>query len=166
MRILTLDNQCYEMNELPNEIDELRFSILDNSNPEDVDYYFIPLIFLESFTAPSAVLKIGDHQLQIPLDWQVLIGDPEIGDLEIVPVSSISERGIKAFCSNPISTFKPEFNDVNIVDIYSDVKWYFPKLKTGQLLSVPLHNGPQPMCAYFAKEISRAQSIVDVSDVW
>jgi hypothetical protein len=135
MRILTLDNQCYEMNELPNEIDELRFSILDNSNPEDVDFFFIPLIFLESFTAPSAVLKIGEHQIQIPLDWQVLIGDPE-------------------------------FIDVNIVDIYSDVKWYFPKLKTGQMLSVPLTNGPSPICAFFAKEISRAQSMVNVGDVW
>ena len=166
MRILTLDNECFEMNELPDEIDELRFSILDNSNPEDVDFYFIPLVFLESFTAPSAVLQIGKYNLQIPLDWQILIGDPEIGDLEIVPVSSISERGFQAFCSNPMSTFKPEFLNVNITDIYSDVKWYFPKIKTGQMLSVPLTEGKAPICAYFAKEISRAQSIVNVGDVW
>lgn len=166
MRILTLENQCFEMNELPDEIDELRFSILDNSNPEDADFFFIPLIFLESFTAPSAVLSVGKHTIQMPLDWQVLIGDPEIGDLEIVPISSISERGFKAFCSNPVSTFRPEFLEINITDIYSDVKWYFPKIKTGQLLSVPLTNGPSPLCAYFAKEISRAQSIVNVGDVW
>ena len=166
MRILTLENTCYEMNELPDEIDELRFSILDNSNPEDADFFFIPLIFLESFTAPSAVLKVAGATIQMPLDWQVLIGDPEIGDLEIVPISSISERGFKAFCSNPLSTFRPEFLDINITDIYSDVKWYFPKIKTGQLLSVPLTNGPNPICAYFAKEINRAQSIVDVGHVW
>ena len=162
MRILTLENQCFEMNELPNEIDELRFSILDNSNPEDVDFYFIPLIFLESFTAPSAVLKIGNHQIQIPLDWQVLIGDPEIGDLEIVPVSSISERGFKAFCSNPISTFRPEFIDVNIVDIYSDVKWYFPKMKNGQLLTVPLSEEVNPPCVFFVKEVSRQSEVLQL----
>lgn len=166
MRILTLENECFEMNELPNEIDELRFAILDNSNPEDVDFFFVPLIFLESFTAPSAVLRVGDKEIQMPLDWQVLIGDPEIGDLEIVPIASISERGFKAFSSNPLGSFRPEFKDVNITDIYSDVRWYFPKIKTGQLLAVPLENKPNSMCVYFAKEISRAQSIVDVTSIW
>ena len=26
---------------------------------------------------------------------------------------------------------------VNIIDIYSDVKWFFPKLKQGQILAIP-----------------------------
>ena len=41
IRILTLDNQHYDLNQLPDEVDELRFAILDNSNPVDPDYYFI-----------------------------------------------------------------------------------------------------------------------------
>jgi hypothetical protein len=27
---------------------------------------------------------------------------------------------------------------VEIVNIYQDVRWYFPKMKNGQLLTVPL----------------------------
>ena len=46
MRILTLENTAYEMNDIPDEVDDLRFAILDNSNPADPDYFFIPLIFL------------------------------------------------------------------------------------------------------------------------
>ena len=46
MRILTLENEFYNLETLPDEIDDLRFAILDNSNPQNVDYHYIPLIFL------------------------------------------------------------------------------------------------------------------------
>lgn len=32
MYILTLENTAYEMNEIPDEVDDLRFAILDNSD--------------------------------------------------------------------------------------------------------------------------------------
>ena len=60
MRILTLDNTTYDLDHLPEEVDDMRFAILDNSNPAEPDYHFIPLIFLESFNAPALVLRIGD----------------------------------------------------------------------------------------------------------
>jgi len=67
MRILTLDNQHYDLDHLPEEVDDMRFAILDNSNPADPDYHFIPLIFLESFNSPALVLRIGDNT---SADWR------------------------------------------------------------------------------------------------
>ena len=58
MRILTLDNEPFELDHLPEEVDDMRFAIFDNSDPKDPDYHYIPLIFLESFTAPALVLRI------------------------------------------------------------------------------------------------------------
>jgi hypothetical protein len=55
---------------------------------------------------------------------------------------------------------------VEIVDIYQDVKWYFPKLKPGQMLAIPLTKDPEPLCAYFIKDISRQSEVVDYSKVW
>ena len=50
MNILTLDNKPFELNVLPDEVDDaMRFAILDNSNPKDPDFFWVPLIFLESF---------------------------------------------------------------------------------------------------------------------
>ena len=49
MRILTLDNRPYDLDHLPEEVDDMRFAILDNSDPANPDYHYIPLIFLESF---------------------------------------------------------------------------------------------------------------------
>ena len=150
------------MNEVPDEVEDLRFCILDNSNPKDPDYFFIPLIFLESFNSPALVLKIGDDIIRMPVDWQILIGENDLGDLEVVPLTSINDRGFSAFCFNPISSFKPTFGQIEIVDIYQDVKWYFPKLKPGQLLAVPLEAGVEkPLCAYFVKDISRQSEVVD-----
>lgn len=167
MRILTLENTAHDMNEIPEEVDDLRFCVLDNSDPKDPDYFFIPLIFLESFNSPALVLKIGTSTIKMPIDWQLLIGEPDLGDLEVVPLTSINDRGFSVFTFNPLGSFRPEFQPVEVVDIYQDVKWYFPKLKPGQMLAVPLDAGTEkPMCAFFVKDISRQSEIVNYSKVW
>jgi len=166
MRILTLDNVAYEMDEIPDEVEDLRFCVFDNSDPKDPDYYYIPLIFLESFNSPALVLKIGNNTVKMPVDWQLLIGEPDLGDLEVVPLTSINDRGFSVFCFNPRTSFRPEFMQVEIIDIYQDVKWYFPKLKPGQMLAVPLNNGEEPLCAYFVKDISRQSEVVNYTKAW
>lgn len=167
MFILNLEtNEPYDLTELPEEIEDLRFAIMDNSNPSSVDYYYIPLIFLESFNSPALVLKVGENIIKMPVDWQILIGEPDHGDLETLPLTSINDRGFKAFQFNPLSSFRPDFLPIEIVDIYHDVTWYAPRLKNGQFLCVPIDEGPQPRCVYFVKEISRNCEIVDYSQVF
>lgn len=161
MKILTLENKYFNLENLPEEIDDLRFAILDNSNPQNVDYHYIPLIFLESFNSPALVLRVGDITIKMPLDWQILIGEPDFGDLEIVPLTSINDRGFKAFEFNPLSGFRPSFLDIEIVDVYHDVTWYAPRLRNGQLLCVPIDDHHKPRCIYFVKEVSRNCEIVD-----
>ena len=166
MRILTLDNTSYNMDEIPDEVEDLRFCVLDNSDPKDPDYFFIPLIFLESFNSPALVLNINNNLIKMPVDWQMLIGEPDLGDLEVVPLTSINDRGFSAFSFNPRSSFRPSFYKVEIVDIYQDVKWYFPKLKPGQMLAIPLTEGDNPECVYFVKDISRQSEVLDYQKAW
>jgi hypothetical protein len=167
MRILTLKNISFDLNELPEEVEEdTRFSVLDNSTPSDPDFFFIPLIFLESFNAPAVVLSIGGHEVQMPLDWSMIVGDKECGmDPEVLPLTSINERGFDAFVFNPIKGFKPEYMPIEIVNIYQDVKWYFPKMKNNQLLTVPIREGSNPPCAFFCKEISRQSEVLQLDKV-
>lgn len=164
MRILNLEtNSHYNLETLPEEIDDLRFAILDNSNPGNVDYHYIPLIFLESFNAPALVLNIGGSIIKMPVDWQILIGEKDHGDLETLPLTSINDRGFNAFEFNPLTAFSPSFQPIEIIDIYHDVTWYAPRLKNGQFLCVPIDDGEKPRCVYFVKEISRNCEIVDFS---
>ena len=166
MRILTLENTAFEMNELPDEVDDLRFAILDNSDPNNPDYFFIPLIFLESFNSPAMVLQVGNSTIRLPIDWKILIGEKEVGDLEMLNLSSLNDRGFNAFGFNPLSDNMHHYYPINIVDLYSDVKWYFPILKQGQILAIPLELGEKPRCIYAAKEINRQNEIVDISKAW
>ena len=163
MKILTLENRGYDLNKMPDQIeDDIRFSVLDNSDPKDPDFFFIPLIFLESFNSPAMVLEIGGHEVTMPLDWCIAVGDPMAdNDLEILPLTSLNDRGFQAFCFNPISGSMFDFLDIKITNFYNDVKWYFPKTKNGQLLSIPLTDGPKPLCAFFIKEISRQSELID-----
>ena len=162
MKILTLDNQAFDLNNLPDEVDDgMRFAVLDNSNPDEPDFFFQPLIFLESFNAPAVVLKIGKNEIEMPLDWSIVVGCRESGnDLEVVPLTSLTDRGFDCFVFNPLSDYKFNFRDVQITNIYMDLKWYFPKMKNGQILAVPLDTGIKPPCAYFVKEISRQSEII------
>ena len=167
MRILTLNNRSFDLNDLPEEVDEdTRFSVLDNSNPNDPDFFFMPLIFLESFNSPAILLNIGGYEVQMPLDWCMVVGDKECGlDPEVLPLTSINERGFDAFCFNPIDGFRANFLPIEIVNIYQDVKWYFPKMKNGQLLATPLSSSEKPSCAYFVKEISRQSEIIHLDRI-
>jgi hypothetical protein len=166
MKILILDNIAYDLETLPDEVDDLRFAILDNSDPSDPDYHYIPLIFLESFNSPALVLQIGEYRIKMPLDWQILIGEPDVGDLEMLPLTAINDRGFKAFQFNPINSFRPSFPNIEIIDVYPDVAWHTPILKNGQMLCVPLSEDPEPECVYFVKDVSRNCEIVDYNKAW
>ena len=163
MNILTLENQSFNLNQLPDEVDDtMRFSVLDNSNPQDPDFFFNPLIFLESFNSPAAVIEIDGNQLTMPLDWCIAVGCSDAGsDLEVLPLTSLNERGFEAYLFNPLSSYQPAFGKIEIVNFYNDVKWYFPKMKNGQLLSVPISEGKEPLCAFFVKDISRQCEVID-----
>ena len=167
MKILTLDNRTYKLEKIPEWVDEnLRFAVLDNSNPDEPDFFYIPLIFLESFNAPAAVLEIGPHKIKMPLDWKMVVGEAEQGELHVLPITSLNDRGFEAFTFNPLTSAKPDFYPIDIVDIYQEVKWYFPKIKSGQILCVPLETKKNPICAYFVKDISRQCEQIDYSEVW
>jgi len=166
MRILTLENHAYELDHLPEEIDDMRFAIFDNSDPVNPDHHYIPLIFLESFNSPALVLRVGEYSIRMPMDWQILIGESDLGDLEMLPLTSINDRGFRAFEFNPLTSFRPSFPDIEILDVYHDVTWYAPKLRNGQMLAVPLSDESEPPCVYFVKDISRNCEIVNYQKAW
>jgi hypothetical protein len=162
MNILTIENTTFSLNNLPDEVDDsTRFGVLDNSNTQEPDFFFVPLIFLESFNSPAMVLKIGNREVTMPLDWCIAVGDGSCAaNIEIIPLTSLNDRGFDALVYNPLTSFRLEFHPIEIVNFYNDIKWYFPKVKSGQLLATPLAPGSEPDCAYFVKEVSRQSEII------
>jgi hypothetical protein len=167
MKILTLENEAFSLTNMPDELEEeVQFAVLDNSDPKEPDFFFIPLIFLESFNAPAMVLEINGKEIMMPIDWHLAVGDSTSGnDLEVLPLTSINDRGFEAFLFNPLSSYKFDFGSIKVTNFYKDVKWYFPKTKNGQLLAIPLTDGPKPLCAYFIKDISRQSEVIDYTNL-
>jgi hypothetical protein len=165
-RILTVDNESYDLDFVPEEVEDIRYCVLDYSDKNNADYIFVPLVFLESFNSPAAVLKIGNYTTTVPLDWSLIVCDPSVGDPEVLPITSLNDRGFKAFVFNPITGFLPTFAEVEIVNIYQEVKWYFPKLKFGHILTVPVEEKNNPQCAFFVKETSKIPDVLSTEDLW
>ena len=167
MKILTLENQSFSLTDMPDELEEeIQFAVLDNSDIKEPDFFFVPLIFLESFNSPAMVLEINGKEIMMPIDWHIAVGDSTSGnDLEVLPLTSINDRGFEAFLFNPLSSFKFEFGDIKVTNFYNDVKWYFPRTKNGQLLAVPLDDSTKPLCAYFIKDISRQSEVIDYTNL-
>ena len=157
MKILTVENKTYDRDCVPDEIDDIRYCVLDASDPEFVDFYFLPLIFLESFHAPAICLQIGEYSVQMPMDWSIVLCDETYDGLETIPLTSLNNRGFRALVMNPLSHKIPDSEEISITNIYQDVKWYFPKLKNGHLLSIPLEDKPNPKCALFVKEANKVK---------
>ena len=166
MLILTVENEPYQLNNIPEEVEDIRYCVMDYSDPTFVDYIFVPLIFLESFNAPAAVLSIDGRQFTMPIDWSLVIGDIEAGDPEVISILHINDRGFDAFCYNPLSDYQISFKSVDIVNIYSEVKWVFPKLKYGHLLAVPTGTKKNDPVAYFIKETNKVPDVLDLNQIW
>ena len=166
MKVLTVENKSYDLDFVPEEIDDIRYCVLDYSDKENADYIFVPLVFLESFNSPAAVLKIGKNTITVPLDWSIIVCDPSVGDPEVLPITSINDRGFNAFVFNPLTGFVPSFTEVEIINIYQEMKWYFPKLKYGHILCVPIEETSNPKCVYFVKETSKVPDVLSTEDLW
>ncbi len=160
--ILTSENRAYSLDRIPSEIEDFRYAVLDYSDPKNPDYFFIPLIFLESFYAPAVVLKIGDYIISMPLDWSILVCDDQYSDLEVMPLTSLNDRGFYTMVFNPLRHMVPTPKEINITNVYAEVKWFFPKLKNGNILVVPVEDKPFPNCVLFVKEVNKLPDVIDI----
>ena len=165
MKILTVENDVYEIDHVPDEIDDIRFCVFDTSDTDCMDYYFLPLIFLESFYAPAICLRIGENTIQMPMDWSIVITDEDLTGIEVVPLTSLNNRGFLTATMNPLGRKMLEAQEIQITNIYQDVKWFFPKLKNGHLLVAPLENKPNPRCAFFVKEANKIPNDLYIGDL-
>ena len=165
MNVLTLENTLFNLNSMPDVLeDDIRFSILDNSNPKDPDFLFVPLIYLETFTSPAIVLSVGGFEVTLPLDWNIVVGDNESNnDLEIIPLTSINDRGFSTLVFNPLTSPLLSFAPIKITNFYNEVKWYTPKVRNNQLIGLPVINSKNPVCIYITREISKQCECIDYS---
>jgi len=165
MLINTIEKNL-DLNFIADEIEEdIRFMVLDFTTQPELDYIYTPLVFLESFNAPCAILEIGPYNLEVPLDWHIIIADQFLGQSEIISIMQIADRGFRAFAINP-DHVKPEFLPLNLKTVYNEKKWFLPKLKVGHMLSVPLELDSNSLCVFFGKDLTKINEVIQIDQLW
>ena len=162
MYILTEKNTAVDVDTITDTETDLRFCVVDI---EQIDYYFLPLVFLESFNACAAVLKIGNYKIQIPCDWNIIIADKEAGALESVCITNCMEKDFTAFVMNPLNGFRVDFLHIEVETLWTDVRWFLPKIKNNHILVVPLSDKEKSPCIYLMKENTKLPDNLDIGDL-
>jgi len=158
MNILNEKNKIINLDLLGDETNEYFSSLqYDPLIPANTDYVFNSLLFLETFTDSCIEVLIGgEYSLTIPLSWSIMVGDPDIGEVEVLPIVEIHPRPYDIFCLNPLDGFVPSYKTMEYVGVYKDIRWTFPKLARNQLLTVPLlgseTNKKGPVCIYMTNQ--------------
>lgn len=160
------ENEVFSLVNLPDEVDDLQYFVLDYSDQNDVDFKAFPLIFLDIFSRPAADLQIGPYRIMMPLDWSVVIADKDFGYMEIIEIKHLNDRDFDVFCMNPISGYMPEFHEISIQNTFPDFSWSMPKLKFGHLLAVPLTDKPGAPCALFVKDTNKLPDTLDITKIF
>lgn len=62
MLLYTLEDGIYDVDRIPEVIDDVRYAVLDYSDPTFPDYIYCPLVFLESFSTPCLEVNIGGYK--------------------------------------------------------------------------------------------------------
>ncbi len=66
----------------------------------------------------------------------------------------------RAFVYNPIRSMYPRYEPVKVLRVFTlTTKWQIPMLPKKNLLAVPLCNGTNPPCVYFADENEKIQDL-------
>ena len=162
MLILTPENKSLDTAHIPDFTETLHFCILDHSDVEHVDYRFPPVVFLENYPKAAFVLQIGKHQIQVPFDWSVLLGDPNSEDLELLPLKEFRGRNYSAFIFNPCSGYMPSYYNIEVFNIYQEVHWSIPTFKPEHMIAIPLTMGENPPCAFFVDVKNKLPDVIDI----
>jgi len=162
MYILTPENTSLDTSLIPTVTDTLYYCVFDHTQHDDVDYKFPPMVFLEEYTKAAVELKIGNHVIQVPSSWSILLGDEDGSDLEILPVFEFHGRDFKAFSYNPCEGYMATFLPIEEMNIYQEVKWNVPSLQPAHMLAVPLCGGKNPPCVFFTENKNKLPDVIDI----
>lgn len=161
MNILTPENYAFDMDQVIDTIPDEMYCVLDLSIVEDSDFYFREMLNTISFNSISADLQIGSNIIQVPLSWQILLGDEDTGMAEMCTIENLlNMQDPCAYVYNPIRSMYPKFEKIKLLRVFTlSTKWQIPMLAKKNLLAVPLRAGKNPPCVYFADENEKIQDL-------
>lgn len=168
MKLLTVEGEILDLGTL-DEMDEVpntQFTVIDlgsDANPlDEPDILFPKLIYIEEYVGPALKCMVGEHSVILPLSWFTFIGEEEMGEVEVIPITGINARNFDVVISDPIKGFRHHFLPVMVVELYMEYDWVLPKLKNGQAVAMPINDDPNDtLCMYISHSKSKIPPVID-----
>jgi len=169
MNILTVEKDIIDLTELEDEIPETQFTVVDMGsdakNYDGSDIIFPRLVYVEDYTGPAIECDVMGRTVILPLAWQVFIGEEDISEVEIIPMTALNARDFSVIVTNPIDGFRHYFAPIKVKTVYTDYDWVLPKIKNGQALAIPIDdNTENPMCLYITHSTSKIPNVLSAND--
>lgn len=160
MKVLTVEKNILDLTTIGDEIPETQFTVVDLGSDaksyEGSDVLFPRLIYVEDYTGPAIECDVGGYSVVLPLSWHIFIGEEDISEVELIPITALNARDFSAITTNPIDGFRHYFNVVRVRAIYQEYDWVLPKIKNGQALAIPINDDPEnPLCVYITHSTSK-----------
>jgi len=153
MLILTNKNQSFDLNNIGHVLKEpVHYGVYDYADKTNGDYYFRPLVMTETFNNVPIVFQIGQYKIMLPQEWSIVLGDPETGDVELIPTDEINSREFHALVYNPIGSIMHKMFPIKPIGVFADLTWTMPRLGFHNFLLVPLAAGENPDCIFIINE--------------
>lgn len=169
MLILDENNKMVDIDQVSKNR-EVYYAVLDFSKPRSPDYFFKPIIFIDTYTSPAAMLQVGPYTTLVPFRWSVVVTYADIA--ELVAVEDIVSKDHDAFCVNPITSYMPDRLPIRYKGSL-DVSWSYPTLGKSDMLVLPVGEAPTrpgdrekgPTCILAGERIKIPETI-DLSLLW
>lgn len=167
MKILTVESKQLDLNDIEDEIEPTQFVVVDlgselNPYEDETDIIFPKLVYIEEVTSPAIKCQIGKIEFLLPLTWNIFIGEEDVGEVELIPLTSINARDFSVLITNPLKGFRTHFEKINVKEVLIDYDWSLPKLKNGQALALPLDDSNN--CLYITSSTTKIPNEVAASD--
>lgn len=169
MKILTVEKKILDLTTIDDEIPETQFTVVDLGSDaksyEGADVLFPRLIYVEDYTGPAIECDVGKYRVVLPLAWHIFIGEENLSEVELIPITALNARDFSAIITNPIDGFRHYFNTVRVRSFYPEYDWVLPKIKNGQALAIPLNDDEKnPLCLYVTHSTSKIPQTSSASD--
>jgi hypothetical protein len=128
-----------------------------------LDFTLSNIQVLEENTCSTLVLSINGAIIHVPAYWHLLIADIETLQLDVVPVSLLSNNTYHAFVYGQ-NMIKPEYHEIKVIDWIPEYVNIYPSFNRSSMLCHDLGNG-QNCCLTFTDSYSRFLKNAYVEDL-
>jgi hypothetical protein len=169
MNILTVEKQIIDLVELDDEIPETQFTVVDLGSDaksyDGADVIFPRLVYVEDYSGPAIECDVMGNTVILPLAWNIFIGEEDISEVELIPMTALNARDFSVIITNPIDGFRHYFSTIRVKSVYTDYDWVLPKIKNGQALAIPINTDTEnPLCLYITHSSSKIPPISSAND--